>query len=375
MKKIILLLITIFAFTIKVNASSVLSQDNVYLECIYSNGSIVSFDKGSFYYEVSSYQSTNYSVSTDTIFYPGSISALTDDTGYLACPNKLSLYVSEYSVDNENRSLYFVSFPNVEYDINDFYKYIEEKNYLLEDVGFFNRLKIVIGKKFVDDYALVSEELLLPSDLEFNLTCDYVQAKSQTILSDSYVFVSRTSNGQVFIDTNNKTTNIFDGRELFSGSTCPQTIYLNDSYFSYDVENKKMDYEANNPRYRISTSKSSINYNKYELIEDLDPTIKNDLSSEACKDIPQTVVIIRNIIKYMRILVPIFIVVLTIFDLVKLVSSSKIIDDEKIIIKHIRNRIILALIFVFLPTIINIILKLLFGAGILPVSNINCFFM
>ena len=96
---------------------------------------------------------------------------------------------------------------------------------------------------------------------------------------------------------------------------------------------------------------------------------------------PNTVKVIQVLIRIAQVTIPIIIVIMTMLDYLKVITSTGLdgdgnqtigVNSKKANKKFIR-RLIFAAVFIFLPTIVNIILNLLYNSGLIKVSDINCF--
>lgn len=81
----------------------------------------------------------------------------------------------------------------------------------------------------------------------------------------------------------------------------------------------------------------------------------------------ETVLLLKKIYKYLKILIPILIIILSIVDFVKVVVTGKNDDMKKAIDKFVK-RIIVAIVFILVPAIIQILINI---SGITSYSGIN----
>lgn len=81
----------------------------------------------------------------------------------------------------------------------------------------------------------------------------------------------------------------------------------------------------------------------------------------------ETVLILKKIYKYLKILIPILIIILSIIDFIKVVVTGKN-DDMKKAIDKLVKRIIVAIVFILVPAIIQILINI---SGITSYSGIN----
>lgn len=81
----------------------------------------------------------------------------------------------------------------------------------------------------------------------------------------------------------------------------------------------------------------------------------------------ETVLILKKMYKYLKILIPILIIILSIIDFIKVVVTGKS-DDMKKAIDKLVKRIIVAIVFILVPTIIQILINI---SGITSYSGIN----
>lgn len=377
MKKIMLLLLIAFSFYIT-NVSAI-SNEDVYAECVYDDGSTVIFDKGEVYYSYVGNQQNSSSVMSS------SINLLLSNGKGLIVNNKVQCpdTIKKYNTEIEHNKLSFYYFKEETLTSKEIKESLEE---VYSDVSIFESfiikfLKIVTPSR---QYKLVLEDIALEDNDMVNEVCEYVVSKKQILGENKYLSILKLNTNQLLAEGSNYTTSL-NNNSIFDDG-CPKEIYANEPIYYININHSQITTKYGDARYDISETNDKNHQYKFELVENIYDGKDKDDGINVCEQIPNTVVVIKQIIKIMQIVIPIIIVVLTMMDYLKVIStpsavlneedgSTKFSNNSKATNKKFIRRLIFAVIFVFLPTIVNVILHLLYNNGIIEVSNINCFLM
>ncbi len=243
-------------------------------------------------------------------------------------------------------------------------------------------------------YDLVSEMYLLNNSYtEPNVSLYYAQKATQAAGTDKYVEIMFYDNA-VLLKSEKQTTflensSVFgsiskDGNGKIVGNP-PSDIYLNNpepTSIVDSVGNLSYAIEKDSHTYIVSTSSSGKNVTHYELTDE-----KVDLSgasnSELCDTImPQTALVLKDIIRYAQLLVPVFLIILTAIDIGKIVVSGNIDEEMPKQKKKVITRFIIAVIFFFLPLLVRLTINMINQSGIKDpdgdvshtISIIDCLF-
>lgn len=232
-----------------------------------------------------------------------------------------------------------------------------------------------------EPYKIVSESYVLKSNApEPTATYYYVQKATQASGSDKYIKVLVYDN-VVLIQSDSHIAQVRYGegagvfidfdkdRKAFKlQSSMPKTIYINSPEPMISTEGSAIKYSYNNdqPRYLVSTEYKDYNgktVNEYTLTLEPDINLNAD-TGELCKTImPQTAIQLRKIIKIAQILIPCLLIVLVGFDFGKIVMSGNLDEELPKQKKKIVRRLVVAIVFFFLPLISTLIINLMKTSG------------
>lgn len=226
---------------------------------------------------------------------------------------------------------------------------------------------------------LVSEEIYVVSTKSPTI-CDYkVETENEfgtTSTASIYLF-----QGITFAEVGIHSASI-DGTVL---NTCPQgKIYINDPT-AQPIANNGVSYQQyyRSVRFKYSSSAATCRSNnddkecqEFTYIgtrgeDDYDGAKQPDLCDTLGNE---TIDWIRQIIKILQILVPVLVIILTAIDITKITLAGNIEDELPKKRKIIIIRFVVMVLFFFLPLISNLIIKLLYDAGIVKIGNIECLF-
>lgn len=372
MKKIWFVLLT-FLFIICIQNVNALNRSDVYMECIYEDGSTITYNKNQFYRSYSNY-GTKIESSTMTsidLFLSKGKTFITDNK--VSCPDVLSKHNT--TVEDVNYSFYY--FRNELLSAKDVTEILHET---FDEVNIFQSFIAGISRGLppTRTYKLVSEDIQLTSNITKNI-CEYVNEKEQILGENQYISILKTNDNQILVAGDEVITSVNSSTsQLFN--TCPKDIYINNPGY-YIVFNKtNVTPEYGDARYEITTSEDGNHKNHYKYVENI---IRDETSEgiNICEKMPNTVKVIQVLIRIAQVTIPIIIVIMTMLDYLKVITSTGLdgdgnqtigVNSKKANKKFIR-RLIFAAVFIFLPTIVNIILNLLYNSGLIKVSDINCF--
>ena len=226
-------------------------------------------------------------------------------------------------------------------------------------------------------YELVSEAYVLNSDApEPDTTLYYVQRATQAAGTDKYIKIMIYAN-VVLLQSDNKVTVLEKGLDTFKevtrdettgeiSSGAPKTIYINTPEAQPSIDegsNLTYYFKENNIRYTFSTTKDGENVNKYEITDE-EVELSSSNNKELCDEImPETAVVLREVIQYGQFLVPVFLIILTAVDIGKIVVTGNIDEELPKQKKKIITRIIVAIVFFFLPFFAQLMTDLLIDSN------------
>lgn len=231
-----------------------------------------------------------------------------------------------------------------------------------------------------NDTSLVSESIDLLSTKTVTV-CDYqrysVENKTYSSSTASFYLFSNVT----FLEVDGYVTALSE-----SLSTCPSddVLYINSpNLYVYSAGNGTttvLTYPAVRYYYAKSNKAcSSNNDNKacstYKYLGTRNDTGSSSNSSTICEKIGGKLVeIIQEIVGILQIVVPILVIVLTALDIGKLVVNGNLDEELPKRKKLIIIRLIVMVLFFFLPTITNVIINLLKDAGLVGVETVECLF-
>lgn len=383
-----------------VSAANNLSMKNLTLECIYTDGGLYtsSFSgTNSFGFDKYVVNRTSYNLEgvDNNTANKGSSSYIVNNL-YVGNKCQDSLYVTtvnlagEYAGDKESGD----SGSPVAY-----HKF--GSKLIASDIGASNSWWDYLwpgrggdGDQIVDShpdaYKLLSERYDLKSDApEPNATVYYVQKAEQVAGQNKYVAIMIYDN-VILMQKDDRITRLEGEFSLYQGVTrndddtlskeVPEEIYINSpepqasTSTSSTVSYRFLD---NQKTFSVSKTKDSTHVNKYTLTDDIN---KSDLekSNALCDEIlVNTSPYLKQVIKAIQILVPIFLIILTALDIGKIVLTGNIDEELPKRKKIILIRFVVAIVFFFLPLFINMMTDWLIDSGAKnadSIEYINCLF-
>lgn len=233
-------------------------------------------------------------------------------------------------------------------------------------------------------YTLVSERYQLSALApEPNTTIYYMQEAKQASGSNSYTSILVYDN-IILMEKEGRTTRLEGDYNLFEGVTrgndnklskkVPDKIYINSpepQVSTTSASTISYRFQPGQLVYSVAQSKDNTHINLYTLTDDVN---ESDLkgSGALCDEIlVNTSPLLRKVIKGVQLLVPIFLIVLTAFDIGKIVVTGNIEEELPKRKKIIMIRFVVAVIFFFLPLFVRMITGWLIDSGAQHTDNIE----
>ncbi len=211
-------------------------------------------------------------------------------------------------------------------------------------------------------YKLVSEKIFVEdADLLDKATpCYFVKKATQASGTNTYLTLFLFDN-ITLVDNNGLVTSL--GNKVVD--SCPAdgtVIYVNDPFSKIDVSKSSPKYFYDAVRFGYSDKKGGDYQTKYEKTSEVPPN-DGESGKNACEEIPETIKVLKRIITILQIGVPIFVILLTSIDIFRIVVAGNVEEELPKRKKSIIVRLIITVIFFFLPLIVNIGLRLLYNSS------------
>ena len=236
-------------------------------------------------------------------------------------------------------------------------------------------------------YKLMSYQIVLSDSApKPNATLYYVKRAEQAAGTNKYITVMIYDNVTI-VKSQGFASAI--GTSTFSGvsenangvvSNAPANIWINDPEPMRDVNGSKISYyfNAGATEWKISKSQQS-GYTKYELTDEVPPSGGTGANGEVCDEMPETTLVLKDIIGYVQILMPVFLIILTAIDIGRIMLSGNVEDELPKQRKKIVTRFIAAVTIFFLPIIVNVLMDMMVdnsdpGSNSGTVKSIRCLF-
>lgn len=243
-------------------------------------------------------------------------------------------------------------------------------------------------------HKLVSESYILSANAPApDKTVYYVQEAEQASGSNKYIEIMIYSNA-VLLKSDSLITQVRygEGAGWFvnrvntsdmpytrkNNNEFPKTICINSPEAMVDTTGgAKLSYYYNDGQVRYTVGSPTNNScesnetNIYKLTEEPPINLNTDTGALCTKIMPKTAIILREIIKYTQILVPILLIVLVGIDIGKVVMAGNVEEELPKIRTRIIVRIVVALCFFFLPLIVNLVLGIVKTSGDAKSSTIE----
>lgn len=225
-------------------------------------------------------------------------------------------------------------------------------------------------------YNLVSERYILKSTApEPNVTIYYMSPSTQVAGNNSYISILVYDN-TILMEKDGRTTRLDGEYNLFEGitrdkdnklsKTVPDSIYINSPEPQSSTNSSStVSYSFLNGQkiYSVSQKEDSVHTNKY-ILTDKVPESDIKGSGALCDEIlPNTSKILSKVIKWIQILVPVFLIILTALDIGKIVVTGNIEEELPKRKKIIMIRFVVAIVFFFLPLFVRMFTGWLIDSG------------
>ena len=396
-KWIFLLLFFIGIFLISVNVEAAnLTKNNLTVECIYSDGSLITYSNVNGITsvtrdpaEIVSETEENNNISEFYIINKNSI--LTDGNwcrAYLLTATKSIKVTEECVVDADGdedcddvdpyivtAGYYKTSSKNNGTITNGeigntkpwFYVFVDSDEYNNSPVKNFNRYDLVSERIFLEDDTVLD-------NLADKNKCYFVKKANQAAGRNSYLTMYIFGN-TTLVENNGSITSLGVNKI----NSCPKsTIYFNDPSRKIDVTKSSPRYVYDFPRFMYK-NKQDNSYNQKFEVTTAEENQNAEKGKNACESIPETVKVLKNIIGILQIGVPAFTIVLTSIDIFRMVVAGNLDEELPKRKKSIIIRLIIMLVFIFLPLFINVGLQLLYDNSSwfekeVGIKDIDCLF-
>jgi len=214
-------------------------------------------------------------------------------------------------------------------------------------------------------YKLVSERIYIENEsildeLTDKQKCYYVKKAEQAAGTNSYLNIYIFDNVTLASNNGMITTLVNSTGVMQKWKTCnTKTLYFNDPTSKIDVSKSSPKYRYDFPRLGYKTSKSNDYNSKFEYTT-TPPPGGDDIGKNACASIPETLKVLKTIISILQIGVPAFVIILTSIDIFRMVVAGNLDEELPKRKKSIIIRLIIMLVFFFLPLFINVGLNLIY---------------
>jgi len=223
-------------------------------------------------------------------------------------------------------------------------------------------------------YNLVSERYLLGDDYpEPDQILYYVMPAEQKIGTPAYIRVYIYEN-IVLLEKDGRVTRIEDSeKEALKTATAPSKIYLNSPEpIPVSDSSSVVNYRFNENQTKYSVSLEKDDTHKYEFVITNPNPNGDDNSGSLCTErLKNTSPVLKSIIQLGQILVPALVIILTALDIGKIVISGNVEEELPKRKKTIINRAIILVVFLFLPLLVKVLLKLMKTSGSDIAKNIE----
>ena len=237
----------------------------------------------------------------------------------------------------------------------------------------------------INPFKLISERYITTNNTTVpNTIIYYVQENTDQVVSfNSYISLEIYDN-VVLLRNGERVTRLGGDSSIFKGITrnsdqslsgeVPDEIYINSpepqaiANSSYSVSYK---YNSGQTIYSFSKNKDSVHTKKYVLTDEPN---SSDLkrSDELCESVlKNTSPLLKGLIKWIQILVPVLLIVLTALDIGKIVISGNIDEELPKRKRIIVLRFVVVIVFFFLPVIVRLMTSWLIDSGMGDTNNIK----
>ncbi len=386
----------LFVSTFDVKAGN-FPEGRVTTECIYSDGGIYSFSSANPDYTAVS--SSDMIVNRSPYPLDGSNQSQQSIAGDIfytnlqvnglpfICPSLISKYYLESGSDKEKKTEIYIKLGE-SFKLGDTLNASTTKCFIF----CWNEDSKVEKENLRSDHELVSENFLVSKFTGAN-NIYYYQRESKACTGEElknnkcvpeqasttreYITIYVFDN-IVLLSKNDRTTRV-PNANLFGGETPPSTIYINDPspQTMLGGDGRSVNYFIDgNTTFDVAESASETFNQRYVMVDDPGGT-SDTRREQICDKIPATAKVLRTVIAWIRIAVPVLLILFTSIDITRIVISGNPEEDLPKRKKGIISRMIVAVSIFFLPTIVSLILGMFSNTGDLntdEIQAIDCLF-
>lgn len=399
-----------------VDATQVKAQD-IEMECVYDNGVVITA-----YYDGSNYGMSSTDMKLSNALTPPYNTALTyfyNEASFserilkdMTCPSSIGFLVVKQTDDTDNSVTFQVYYHSSDYNYlnNSTAEYDEAffKSQIVpgftptsgdkvtfeiqKDSALYNRIDISLKdqptKARAFEFKLVAERIYFNNDVTPERQWAFKSEGTQAASNPTYirVYEYKNPNGdmkKVVEKGNTYTTVSVSGLNTHDDT---KTIFacFKASVKEIDTEKTDMAYSFSSIRHSLTIKGIKENANVvegsngyscssgYSLYREVNwdevPETEEDATS-ICDVIPETSLLIAKVINYARILVPVFLIILTAVDITKIVLTGDIDEELPKRRKLIIIRIAVAVAFFFIPIFIEVFVSSSYG---IDFGDISC---
>lgn len=371
-------------------------EGRVTTECIYSDGGIYSFSSSNpdytavspsdmivnrSPYPLDGSNQSQQSIAGDIFYTNLQVNGLP-----FTCPSQISKYYLESGSDKEKKTEIYIklgaSFEPGEtlQSTTKCFIFCWNKDSKVDDLNFLTNHKLVsenfLVSKFTganNIYYYQRESKACTGEELKNNKCVPEQASTTREYITIYVF-----DNIVLLSKNDRTTRV-PNSSIFNRKTPPSTIYINDPspQTMLGGDGRSVNYFIDkNTTFDVAEIASETFNQRYVMVDDPGGT-SDTRREQICDKIPATAKVLRTVIAWIRIAVPVLLILFTSIDITRIVISGNPEEDLPKRKKGIISRMIIAVSIFFLPTIVSLILGMFSNTGDLntdEIQAIDCLF-
>lgn len=399
------------------NAAQVKVED-IEMECVYDNGVVITA-----YYDGSNYGMSSNDMKLSNALTPPYNTALTyfyNEAKFserilkdMTCPSSIGFFVVKQTDDSDNSVTFqvyyhtddssYLSNSNDEYD-EAFFKSqivpgftpksgvkvtfeIQKESALYSRISIYEEGNKSKARAFT--FMLVAERIYFNNDVEPERQWAFKSEGTQAASNPTYIRVYEYKN------PNGNLKKIVEKGNTFTTTTVSGTLNTHDdsktifacfkpSVKEIDSDKTDMAYKFSGVRHELSIKKTlenasvvegtngvscSTGYSLYREVNWSEVPEDGADATSICDVIPETSLLIAKIINYARILVPIFLIILTAVDITKIILTGNVDEELPKRRKLIIIRFVVAVVFFFLPIFIQIFVSSSYGVDF---GDISC---
>lgn len=401
----VLLLLPFITLAEEEKKDTTLSNKNLIVECIYSDGGLYSYEyneaEDKFVTNRQEFLGVGKKVVPSNIVFLSELTSnnesLTVVDKDLTCKRYIYSGVSrredeEAKKDNIKNIYMFVKGSN---SSEDFMKVYEAnidsytgKWYTIGIPVFKTEIRTALETAVVEQkrYELVNQRyrILDSSNIQPKKVCHFESSsKKDTVSTRKDIITANIYSNHTFIKTSDDYYNLLGKEEskiindICNNREDDSKVYLNDSVVSATgdssggvkiapktYDNKKQTYLT------VAQKESKVNFLEYKKISE-NNMLGKETDDKLCETIPNVAKILREVIKFGRLGIGAIVIILIAIDILHFVSSISPAEQLPITIKKIRNRIILLVVILLLPILTSVLVTLLKSANTIETSTIQ----